>query len=450
MTTANRASWSHRWAFIFVAVGSAVGLGNIWKFPYMVGTNGGSAFVLIYLVCVALIGVPLLMAETLIGRRGRGNPVASLTRVAEESGRSASFWAAFGWAGTLGALLILSFYSVVSGWILDYLWQALAGIKITTAQQAQADFGGLLASPWRLIGWHTLFLLISVGVVARGVVSGIEKATQWMLGALFLILLMITGWGAVAGNMGAAMAFMFDFKLSSVTPTVLLAALGHAFFSLSLGMGSIMVYGSYMDRDISIGNNSLWIVVADIFVGIFAGLAIFSLTFQYGLEPSAGPGLILQTLPLAFSHMPGGRVFSILFFLLVLFAALTSSISLLEPFTAWLNERAGVHRLVAVLGTGVAVWLLGVAVSLSFNVHADWHFFGLSLFDVLDYLTSRIIMPINGLAIAIFVAWRVKKSIVREEMADLPARVFTLWFTVLRYLVPVGIVIVFLHVMGVL
>jgi NSS family neurotransmitter:Na+ symporter len=448
MTSSDRASWSHRWAFIFVAVGSAVGLGNIWKFPYMVGANGGSAFVLIYLICVALIGIPLLMAEVLIGRRGRGNPVVAMTRVAEESGRSPQFWSLFGWTGTLGALVILAFYSVVSGWILDYLWQALSGIRVTNAQEAQSAFAALLASPGRLIGWHSLFLLISVGVVARGVIGGIEKANQWMLTALFVILLMITGWGAVSGNMGAAIDFMFDFRFEAITPSVILAALGHAFFSLSLGMGAIMAYGSYLERDISIGNNSIWIVAASLFVGIFAGLAIFSLTFQYGLEPSAGPGLILQTLPLAFSHMPGGRVFSILFFLLVLFAALTSSISLLEPFTAWLNERVGVHRVAAVAGTGLGVWLLGVAVSVSFNIYADWRIFGLSLFDALDYLTSRIIMPMDGLAIAILVAWAMKKTLVREEMADLPGKVFALWFSVLRYLVPVGIVIVFWHALS--
>jgi NSS family neurotransmitter:Na+ symporter len=449
MTASNRASWSHRWAFIFVAVGSAVGLGNIWKFPYMVGANGGSAFVLIYLICVALIGIPLLLAEALVGRRGHGNPVTAMARLSEESGRSAHFWTFFGWTSTLTALVILSFYSVVSGWILDYLWQAITGVQVTTADEAKAAFGSLLASPVRLIGWHTLFLAGSVYVVARGVVGGIEKANQWMLGALFCILLMITAWGAVAGDMGAAIDFMFDFKLDAVTPTVVLAALGHAFFSLSLGIGAIMAYGSYLGRDISIGNNSLWITAASIFVGLFAGLAIFSLTFQYGLEPSAGPGLILQTLPLAFSHMPGGRLFSMLFFLLVLFAALTSALSLLEPFTAWLTERVGIRRVTAVIGTGVGVWLLGVLVSLSFNVYANLTLFGMSFFDALDYATSRIMMPMNGMAIGLFVAWGMKRVFVREEMSDLSAAIFALWFNILRYVVPVGIVIVFLNELGV-
>jgi NSS family neurotransmitter:Na+ symporter len=293
-------------------------------------------------------------------------------------------------------------------------------------------------------------LAASVYVVAKGVVGGIEKANQWMLSALFFILLAITAWGIFSGDMRAALSFMFGFKLEAVTPSVFLAALGHAFFSLSLGMGAIMTYGSYLDRGISIGNNSLWIAAASIFVGLFAGLAIFSLTFEYGLQPTAGPGLILQTLPLAFSHMPGGRIFSVFFFLLVLFAALTSAISLLEPFIAWLTERVGLHRVAAVAGTGAAVWLLGAVVGLSFNVYSNWRIFGNSLFGALDYLTSQIIMPMDGLAIALFAAWFMKKAFVQEEMADLPRKSFALWFNVLRYLVPAGIVVVFLHGVGIL
>ncbi|MDR2688383.1 MAG: sodium-dependent transporter [Azoarcus sp.] len=444
-TSPARSTWSSRWAFILVTIGSSVGLGNIWKFPYMAGSQGGSAFVLVYLLCVLLVGLPLLMAEIMIGRRGRGNPVTAMLNTAEETGNSA-WWCVLGWVGMLGALLILSFYSVVSGWIMDYLYQALTGLQVETAENARQNFDTLLASPWRLGLWHTLFLAMTVGVIARGVVAGIEVANKILMPALFLILILLTLWGWWAGDMHTAWHFMFDFKAEVLTPSVILAAVGHAFFSLSLGMGAIMAYGSYLDRNSSIANTSLWVAMAGTLVGILAGLAIFSLTFRYGLAPSEGPGLILQALPLAFAHMPGGQVFASLFFLLVLFAAWTSAISLVEPFVAWLTERMGIHRYAAAWGTGLIVWLLGVGVCLSFNLWSAYKLFDLDLFGVLDFLTSRIMMPLSGMAIAIYAGWKMGLPLVREEMR-LEAPMFSLWFWVLRYIVPTGIVLVFCHVL---
>ncbi|MDR3055689.1 MAG: sodium-dependent transporter [Zoogloeaceae bacterium] len=441
-SAAPRSTWSNRWAFILVTIGSSVGLGNIWKFPYMAGSQGGSAFVLVYLVCVLLIGLPLLMAEISIGRRGKGNPVAAMLNVAGETGNT-SWWGLLGWVGMLGALLILSFYSVVSGWIVDYLFKALTGFQVATPEAAQQSFAALLGNPYQLALWHSIFMAFIVGVVARGVVSGIEIANKVLMPCLFLILVLLTLWGWVAGDMSAAWHFMFDFKFSAITPTVVLAALGHAFFSLSLGMGAIMAYGSYLDKNTSIANTSLWVAAAGTLVGILAGLAIFSLTFQYGLQPGSGAGLILQTLPLAFFHMPGGNLFAVFFFLLVLFAAWTSAISLLEPFVSWLTERLSIHRPTAAWSTGLAVWLLGLASCLSFNEWNHYRFFGLNLFDALDYLTSRIMMPLSGLTIAIFVGWAMGRAAVADELR-LKSRAFTLWFNVLRYIVPVGISLVFL------
>ncbi|MDR3352041.1 MAG: sodium-dependent transporter [Zoogloeaceae bacterium] len=444
-SSAIRSTWSSRWAFILVTIGSSVGLGNIWKFPYMAGSQGGSAFVLLYFLCVLLIGLPLLMAEILIGRRGKGNPVSAMLNTAEET-RSSPLWGLLGWAGVLGALLILSFYSVVAGWIMDYLYQALMGMRVDSATEAQARFAALLASPWRLGLWHTLFMVLVIGVIARGVVGGIEFANRIMMPGLFLILVALTLWGAVAGDISAAWHFLFDFRLEDITPSVVLAAMGHAFFSLSLGMGAIMAYGSYLDHESNIASTSAWVAAAGTLVGILAGLAIFSLTFQHGLQPTEGAGLILMTLPLAFSHMPGGNFFAILFFLLVLFAAWTSAISLLEPFVAWLTERLGIHRPAAAWGTGGAVWLLGIGVCLSFNVWAEyrlsWRSLDLNLFDGLDFLTSRLMMPLSGLAIAIYVGWVMGRGIVAEEIR-LPPRLFALWFNILRYVVPVGIICVF-------
>ena len=443
---APRSTWSNRWAFILVTIGSAVGLGNIWKFSYLAGSSGGSAFVLVYLFCIALIGLPLLMAEILIGRRGRGNPVQAMLNTAEETGNS-SWWALLGWVGMLGALMILSYYSVVAGWVADYLFQAVIGERVATPEAAREAFGELAGDPARMGFWHTVFLALSVGVVARGVVAGIEAANKIMLPMLFLILLLLTLWGAAVGDMPAALHFMFDFKTSDLTPGVILAAMGHAFFSLSLGMGAIMVYGSYLDRKTSIGHTSLWVAAAGTLVGLLSGMAIFSLTFGYGLEPAAGPGLILQTLPLAFAYMPGGRLVAVFFFLFVLFAAWTSAISLVEPFVSWLTERYGIRRARAAWGTGVPVWLLGLAVCLSFNRWSDFRVFDLNLFDVLDQLASRVMMPLSGLAIAIYVGWMLGRALVRDEIR-LGGEVFSVWFNVLRYVVPVGITMVFFHELG--
>ncbi|MDR1367444.1 MAG: sodium-dependent transporter, partial [Candidatus Accumulibacter sp.] len=406
-----RSTWSSRWAFILVTIGSSVGLGNIWKFPYMTGSQGGSAFVLIYLLCVLLIAWPLLMAEILIGRRGRGNPVSAMTTTLGEC-KASPVWGLLGWVGVLGALVILSFYSVVAGWIVDYLCKALAGLRIETAPEAKQAFDSLLGNPFQLVLWHTLFMVFIVGVVARGVVSGIELANKIMMPGLFLILLGLVLWGAVAGDMSAALHFLFDVHFEAITPNVILAAVGHAFFSLSLGMGAVMAYGSYLDKATSIAATSIWVVVCDTLVGLLAGLAIFSLTFRYGLEPSEGPGLILQTLPLAFSNMPGGRVFAILFFLLVSFAAWTSGISLLEPFVAWLIESLGVRRTSAAWGTGAVVWFLGTGVCLSFNVWSGFTVFGYGLFDALDGATSRLTMPLSGIAIAVYVGWIMRRKAV--------------------------------------
>ncbi|MDR2164859.1 MAG: sodium-dependent transporter [Zoogloeaceae bacterium] len=439
----SRSTWSNRWAFILVTIGSSVGLGNIWKFPYMTGSQGGSAFVLIYLLSILLIGLPLLIAEILIGRRGGGNPVAAMLDTAEESGGSA-WWGLVGWAGMIGALLILSYYSVVAGWIVDYLCKALTGFRVETAEAARSSFEALMDNPLRMSLWHTVFLTMTVGVVARGVVSGIEIANKIMMPGLFLILVLLTLWGWKAGDMSAAWHFMFDFRVGEVTPDVILAAVGHAFFSLSLGMGAIMAYGSYLDKKSSIVHTSLWVVAAGTLVGLLAGLAIFSLTFRHGLEPTAGAGLILQTLPLAFSHMPGGGVFSILFFLLVLFAAWTSAISLVEPFVAWLTENQDIRRSVAAWGTWLAVWILGLGVCLSLNRWADYRLFGLNLFDGLDFLTSRIMMPLSGLAIAIFVGWVMRRAAVEEEI-QLRGKAFSAWYHVLRTLVPLAIALVFFH-----
>ena len=448
MTTSSapRSHWTSRWAFIMVTAGSAIGLGNLWKFPYMVGTNGGSAFVLVYLACIVGIGLPLLMAETLLGRRGQGNPMDAMGNVAREAGVG-SYWRVLGFIGTIGALMILSFYSVVAGWILEYMLRAFGGFTGITAESAAPMFGALLADPLTMIGWHSVFMVLTILVVARGVTGGIERANKIMMPALFFILVLLIIYGVVAADMPAAIRFMFHFDAGQISPSVILAAMGHSFFTLSLGMGSIMSYGSYLDRDTSIARNCFYVALADTVIALLAGLAIFSLVFANGLAPAAGPGLILQTLPLAFSQMPMGQVIGVLFFVLVVFAAWTSSISLLEPFVSFLIERTSLSRVQAAWATGLAVWCSGTAVALSFNDWSDVKIFGLGFFDLFDALTSRLIMPLSGLMIAVFVGWIMKKKHVAEEI-QLSGGGMALWFNVLRFVSPIVIALIFLNVMG--
>lgn len=414
----------------------------------MTGTNGGSAFVLIYLLCILGIGVPLLMAETMLGRRGQGNPIATMATLAREAG-AGSYWKIIGIIGVSGALMILSFYSVVAGWILEYNVRAFSGFHGLTKAAAEAGFGNLLADPLRMVGWHTVFMVLTIAVVAGGVTSGIERANKVMMPALFVIVLVIIAYGMVAADMPAAVRFMFHFDPSQVTRDVVFSAMGHSFFTLSVGMGAIMTYGSYLDRQTSISRTCIYIALADTAIALLAGLAIFAIVFAQGLEPAAGPGLILQTLPLAFSQMPAGEVIGPLFFLLVVFAAWTSSISLLEPAVALCIEKFAVPRKLAAWGVGVPVWLLGIAVCLSFNDWAGIKLFGLNIFDLLDTLTTKFMMPLSGLLIAVFVGWVMHRAHVRDEIA-LTGTSYHLWLNVLRFVSPIAITVIFLHVIGVI
>lgn len=443
-----RAHWSSRWAFILVTAGSAIGLGNIWKFPYMTGTNGGSAFVLVYLACIVGIGLPLLMAEVMLGRRGQGNPVDAMRAVAGEAGAT-RWWQVVGVIGIVGAALILSFYSVVAGWILDYTVLAVHGFAGLGKDDLGAVFSALLADPWRLIGWHTAFMLLNLAVVIGGVTGGIERANKILMPALFAIVLLLLGYGIVAADMPAAIRFMFHFEPQAISPSVILAAMGHAFFTLSLGMGAIMTYGSYLERGTSIARTCLYITVADTGIALLAGLSIFAIVFAQGLEPAAGPGLILQTLPLAFSHMPLGNVVGVLFFVLVAFAAWTSAISLIEPATAFLVERFGFGRQRAVAAVCLVAWSIGIAVALSFNLWSEIKLFGLNIFDLLDTLTTKLLMPLAGLLIALFAGWVMQRAHVAEEIA-MRGGAFRLWYGTVRCVAPVAIALIFLNVIGVI
>ena len=445
----HRGAWKNRWSFILATTGSAIGLGNIWKLPYMIGVNGGSAFVLVYILSILFVGIPLLMTEVMLGRRVQKNPMDAMQNLAKEANVSGA-WKYVGGMGMLTGVLILCFYSVIGGWVLSYISSAaLDGFTNITAEQSSANFGTLLASPLTLIFWHTIFMIATMGVVARGVSSGLEKANNFLIPALFAILLILLGYSMSVGNMQASAEFMFKPDFSKITPIATLSALGHAFFSLSIGMGSVMVYGSYLQRDISIARTSIYIALADSLLGLLVGLAIYALVFANQLEPNAGPGLIFQTLPIAFGHMPWGNFFGTLFFVLVAFAAITSAISLVEPTIAWIIENSEISRKRAVLGLGILIWLIGISVVLSFN---EWQnvkvIFGLGIFDALDKLTSMIMLPLGGLLMAIFAGYFMKKNHAQEEL-DLKSRAFHLWRIANNIIAPVAICAVFLYLFNI-
>jgi neurotransmitter:Na+ symporter, NSS family len=445
-----RSHWKNRWTFMLATAGSAIGLGNIWKLPYMIGVNGGSAFVLVFLACIFFVGIPLMMTEILLGRRAQKNPLNGMQQLAQEA-HASLLWKYLGGIGMGTGLLILGFYSVVGGWVLAYIVKAATGsFSQITASQSSANFDALLASPLILLGWHTLFMCMTMGVVARGVNSGLEKANNILIPALFAILLVLLGYSMSVGDMQAAYTFMFTPDFSKITPVAVLSALGHAFFSLSLGMGAVMVYGSYLQRNVSIARTTIYIALADTMLGLLVGLAIYSLVFANHLAPNAGPGLIFQTLPIAFGQMPSGNFIGMLFFMLVAFAAWTSAISLVEPAVAWIVENTHIKRTTSCLGLGVTVWLLGVVVVLSFN---EWKeikiVFNLNIFDTLDKLTSTILLPLGGLLMAIFAGYAMNKRHVQDEL-NLNHHLFRLWRITNNLIAPIAIFGVFLYLFGVI
>ncbi len=455
--------WSSRLAFMLAAIGSAVGLGNIWKFPYITGEYGGGAFVLVYLVCVALIGIPVMMAEILLGRRGRRSPINTMRELASAEGAS-PWWGVVGWGGVVTGFLILSFYSVVAGWALAYVVEGGFGaFQGLDGERAGALFGELTASPQRLIFWHSVFMVMTMAVVANGVRSGLERLVTWLIPLLFLLLAVLVGYAMTAGDFERGLHFLFDVDFSKVfmscdeaglcefTAEPVLVAMGHAFFTLSLGMGAIMVYGSYMPQDASIAGSTVMIALADTLVALMAGVAIFPLVFANGLEPGAGPGLVFVSLPIAFGAMPGGQLFGTLFFVLLVFAAWSSSISLVEPAVAWLTENEHMSRRKAALLIGGLAWLLGIGSALSFNLWSgdEYKVFGETLFDIKDYLTANIMLPLGGLAIALFTGWAVSRRLPEGELAMRSPLLFGAWHFVIRYIAPAGIVLVFLNAIGV-
>ncbi|MDR5899490.1 sodium-dependent transporter [Halomonas vilamensis] len=450
MTSATqpRTQWLGRWGFLLAATGSAVGLGNIWKFPYITGEFGGGAFVLVYLACILAVGVPVMMTEIAFGRRGRGSPIDAIRRVVNESG-GRSAWSLIGWMAMLCGFLILSFYVVVAGWSFSYLWKMLSGgLSGENVDDMVAVFVANNENPLNLGFWSTLVTLLTMLIVGKGVQEGIEKNVSWMMPGLVVMLLVLIVYGMFSGGFGEAVTFLFSFNAGSLSSEGMLAALGHAFFTLSLASGAILTYGSYLPKNASIARTTLGVAAADTVVALMAGLAIFPVIFANGMNPGQGPGLIFMSLPLAFDAMPLGTLFGILFFAMLSMAALTSSISMVEATVSWLCDNKGLSRRAAAWGTGIVLWLISTLAMLSFNLGADWTLAGKNVFDWLDYLTARWMMPLGGLGTVVLAGFVLKSDTFREELGLSP-RLYTLWLMMVRYVSPLGILVVFTDALGI-
>ena len=434
-------TWSSRWTFILAATGSAVGLGNIWKFPYMAGDNGGGAFVLIYLACIFVIGIPIMLGEIMIGRRGRSSPANTMSFLAKEA-ESSQAWTLLGATGALAGLLILSFYSVAAGWAMAYVF---GGFQDTSAQAVSSEFDKFLTDPVALLFWHTLFIIITVTIVARGILKGLEAWINTLMPMLFIIIILLCIYAMQTGAFIEGLTYLFKPDFTKINSDVLLAALGQAFFTLSLGMGAIMAYGAYMPADQNIGRTAITVAALDTGIALLAGIAIFPIVFANGLAPTEGPGLVFVTLPIAFANMPLGVLFGTLFFILLSIAALSSSISLIEPGVAWLVESLKTKRAYAAIGLGIFSWTLGVFSALSFNLMSEFKLFGMNFFDFTDFLTNQIMLPLGGIFIAVFVGWVMKKKDVLDELQIEDGIIFKSWFFVIRFVAPVMVAMVLLY-----
>lgn len=441
--TGSTEQWSSRLGFLLAAVGFAVGMGNIWRFPYQLGENGGSAFLIIYLACALGIGLPLLITEISIGRRGAASASQSVANVARESGRS-SRWSFIGNLGIFCAFVILSYYTVLSGWTLDYFVKAATGaFEGVDAESTGAMFAGLLANPWLLMFWNTLVYMLMIVVIRQGVQSGIERAVKVLMPALFGSVLIMVIYGVVAGDMVSTLRFLLEPDFSKITFGTVMAAIGQAFFSIGIGMGSLIVFGAYLPKDFSIPRSSAAVILTDTGVAVLAGFAIFPLVFQYGLNPGAGPGLIFETLPLAFGQMPGGQLFGSIFFVLLISAALSSCIGLAEGVVNWIDEHLNIPRKQGILWVSGAAWILGIASILGFSIWKDVRLLefipsyrGKDIFDTFDTLAANNLLLLGGFLVSLFFGWLVPKQLKLEEIGVSEGAFFAFWRFMIRFVIP--------------
>ncbi len=453
-----RAHWGSRLAFVLAAAGSAVGLGNIWRFPYVAGENGGGLFVLTYFACIALVALPIMMAEIFIGRTAQSSPVGAFRTLSARG----SPWVGVGALGVITAFVILSFYSVVAGWAMHYTWISLTESFVgKDPSEISEMFNAVRANPEVNTLWHVIFMVLSVSIVVAGIQEGIEAWVRVLMPALFVILLILLGYAMTTEGFGEGFWFVFSIETEGYTGESVLAALGQGFFTLSLGMGAMITYGSYLRSHDDIVSTSVMVAVLDTTVAILGALVVFPLIFAAGLDPQAGPGLVFRAIPVAFSKMPGGLLLAPAFFILLTVGALTSSISLLEVATSYFIDQWGWPRSNAAVLTGILIVVLGVPSALSGNsrifgegmknVTEPLLGTGMNWLTLFDKLSANWMLPLGGLGIAMFVAWRVGGE-AREAGFKAGSRwgkLYWAWVQLLRYLVPIGVLAVFLHAVGV-
>lgn len=443
----NRATLGGKLSAVLVAAGSSVGLGNIWRFPYVAGDNGGGAFLLIYIGCVLLLGLPVMIAEFSIGRASRRNAVGAYRALNPR-------WSFLGYNGVLAAFLILGFYFVVSGWTAEYMVHSVTGslARFSTPEEYGSVFRNFISNPWRPVLYTAIFVLVTHFVIALGVQKGIERSAKLLMPLLFVILITLAIHALTMPGSGEGLRFFFQPDFSKVTPSTFLVALGQAFFSLSIGIGTMVTYASYFKPDTNLRHTALNVTILDTLVAVLAGVVIFPAVFSAGIEPSSGPSLVFITLPGIFNSMPLSMVWSSVFFLLLVVAALTSTISLHEVVTAYLHEEWHMSRKAAAWTTTGATMVLGAVASLSLGVLGGWKICGLSIFDSLDYLTANIMLPLGGFFTCIFVGWRLDRQVLKEQITNngaLKFRIYTLFIFLLRYVCPVILLMIFLDSLGV-
>jgi len=435
---------------MLATIGAAVGLGNLWRFPFVAGQNGGAAFLIIYVGFVLLLGLPLMMAELAMGRRGGGSPIASMRKLAREAGAS-RLWSAIGWISILIPLVGMSYYSIVGGWSIDYVLRAaMNSFAQISAEESETTFNLLLASPWRLLLFHGLFIAAGVFVVARGVGQGIEAVSKYMMPALFAILVVLVINSIFNADIARGIDFLFNPQFDKITPNVVFMALGQAFFSLAIGVGVMLTYGAYVPTNVSLPRAAFIIALADTAVAILAGVAIFPVVFANGLDPAGGEGLIFVTLPIAFGNMQAGYIVGLLFFILLFFAAYSSVLGMLEPVVSYLEEQRGYSRPRMAILTGFFCWMLGIAAALSFNVWSDFRPMAIvpyladkNIFGLLDFAIANFLLPLNAMLIAIFAGWIMTRQSLLEELGVQSTALSLFLRVVLRYVAPVLIFAIF-------
>lgn len=454
MTKKDRGNFGSKLGVILASAGSAVRLGNIWRFPYETGNHGGAAFILIYLGCILLLGLPIMIAEFLIGRHSQANTARAYQILAP-----GTQWRWVGRMGVLAGFLILGYYSVVAGWTLEYIFEAVSNsFAGKTPAEFISSFQSFSSNPWRPALWLTLFLLATHFIIVKGVEKGIEKSSKIMMPTLFIIILVLVGCSVTLPGASRGIEFLLKPDFSKVDGNVFLGAMGQAFFSLSLGMGCLCTYASYFSKDTNLTRTAFSVGIIDTFVAVLAGFIIFPAAFSVGIQPDAGPSLIFITLPNVFQQAFSGipvlaYIFSVMFYVLLALAALTSTISLHEVVTAYLHEEFNFTRGKAARLVTAGCILLGVLCSLSLGVTKDFTIFGLGMFDLFDFVTAKLMLPLGGLLISIFTGWYLDKKLVWSEITNngtLKVPIYKLIIFILKYVAPIAISVIFINELGLL